>query len=500
MTHEVTRTLQIFRVVSPSLVFSVLLALSALEQLRGASQLSRNPPMPVGVSAADGSQRTSLTPELAPAPAVNFGAPALVLTGGGHPTSVAVGDLNGDGKVDAVVANTTVSSVGVLLGNGDGTFQPAVTYGTEPVGYPGGMVLSDLNNDGKLDILVLGSSTANVLLGNGDGTFQAIVASPIAGFFPDWAAVADVNGDHKPDLLVSGFGAGVSLLLGNGDGTFQSAVVISGAGGQIAVADLNGDHKPDLAVGYGGSLSVLLGNGDGTFQSAVAYDSGGFVSTVGFADMNGDGKLDLWVGSGSLGVLLGNGDGTFQPLVSHSFGIGVAFISVADVNADGALDAIGSDYRHRRVRVILGNGDGTFQPGEHFYSQGYLPEGTASADLNGDQKPDLLVANFGGYLSVLLNVKVGSQTAMTTSGSPSHAGESVTFTAMVTPKYGGVPNGDMMKFYDGPTLLSSVPLAEGSATYTTSSLSVKTHHMKAIYAGDGVFKSSIGKVTQIVDP
>ena len=499
MTRKNTRKTQIFRIVFLSSILIALLAITAFERARGASQLLRHPPILMGINSGLAAANGSQHPLLAPAPAVNFG-PPNIFSSGGRATSVAVGDLNGDGKVDAVVADTTNNSVAVLLGKGDGTFQPAVYYGTEAVPYPGGMVLSDLNNDGKLDILVLGSSTANVLLGNGDGTFQAIVASPIAGFTPDWAAVADVNGDHKPDLLVSGFGAGVSLLLGNGDGTFQSAVVISAPGGQVAVADVNGDHKPDLAVGYGGSLSVLLGNGDGTFQSPVAYDPGGLVSTLGFADMNGDGKLDLWVGSASLGVLLGNGDGTFQPVVNHSFGIGVAFISVADVNADGALDAIGSDYRHRKVRVILGNGDGTFQPGEHFNSLGSFPEGTASADLNGDQKPDLLVANYGGWMSVLLNVKVGSMTAMTTSGSPSHAGQPVTFTAMVTPKYGGVPNGEIIKFYDGMTLLGSVPLEAGTAAYTTSSLSVKTHNIKGIYAGDEVFKPSTGKVAQVVEP
>ena len=225
------------------------------------------------------------------------------------------------------------------------------------------------------------------------------------------------------------------------------------------------------------------------------------------SDLNGDGKPDLLAGNGSVAVLLGNGDGTFQAAVTYSFGETVSPIVVADVNADGAPDVIGDDSGHKAVRVILGNGDGTFQPAEKFGSGGIIPRGAASAYLNGDQKPDLLAVNYcfsrtncGGTLGVLINIKVPTKTGVTTSGSPSHAGQPVTFTATVTPKYGGVRNGELMKFYDGTTLLRSIALVGGSAAYTTSSLSVSTHTIKAIYVGDGVFKPSIGRVTQVVDP
>jgi hypothetical protein len=461
-------------------------------------------------------------PSLAPAPAVNFARAISYFTGGANALSVAVGDVNGDGKIDAVVANWGGScgqclegSVGVLLGKGDGTFQPAVAYGSGAY-LAWAVALSDLNNDGKLDIMVTScfdpvcgtGAAAGVLLGNGDGTFQtAVVYSagpPAPGLAPEWSAVADVNVDHKPDLLVSNVG-GVGLLLGNGDGTFQPPISVA-AGGPIAVADLNGDQKPDLVCGNG-DVKVLLGNGDGTFQPAVTYNSDGGAASVSISDVNGDGKPDLLAGNGSVAVLLGNGDGSFQAAVTYSFGETVSPIVVADVNADGAPDVIGDDWGHKAVRVILGNGDGTFQPAEKFGSGGIIPRGAASADLNGDQKPDLLAVNYcfsrtncGGTLGVLINIKVPTKTGVTTSGSPSHAGQPVTFTATVTPKYGGVRNGELMKFYDGTTLLSSIALVGGSASYTTSSLSVKTHTIKAIYVGDGIFKPSIGRVTQVVDP
>ena len=170
-------------------------------------------------------------------------------SGGTSTFSVAVADVNQDGKPDLIAANYGSNSVTVLLGNGDGTFQSAVTYGS------GGLesysvAVADVNRDGKPDILVAnncansdcGSGTVNgnigVLLGNGDGSFQPAAAYDSGGYTTTSVAVADVNGDDKPDLLVANLCASGSSNCPNG------AVV------------------------------VLLGNGDGTFQSAVSYDSG----------------------------------------------------------------------------------------------------------------------------------------------------------------------------------------------------------------------------------
>lgn len=384
----------------------------------------------------------SLAPTFAPAPPtpdVIYGEFVLYGSGGSSSESVAVADVNGDGKPDVVVANS--GNVGVLLGNGDGTFQTAVIYSTG--GDTSSVAVADVNGDGKPDIVVanFNTNTVAVLLGNGDGTFQAAVAYASGGDGASSVAVADVNGDGKLDVLVTNecitstncANGLVDVLLGNGDGTFQTAVSYSSGGSNaysVAVADVNGDGKPDLAVANlyptadcGSStnctVAVLLGNGDGTFKPAVTYASGGITSrSIAVADVNGDGKPDLLVANecitsancgfyespnGSVGVLLGNGDGTFQPAAAYSSGgYSSDAIAVADVNGDGKPDlVVGNECAgncgifESSVGVLLGNGDGTFQsPGIHTEGAHGIVS-VAVADVNGDGKPDIVVANNG---------------------------------------------------------------------------------------------------------
>jgi hypothetical protein len=223
---------------------------------------------------------------------VAFANPVVYSTSGWSPASVAIGDLNGDGKPDLVVANTCANTlkcgnisiqdcvgcdgtVAVLLGVGDGTFQSAVTY--DSGGYAAATVaIVDVNGDGKPDIVV-----AN----------QWVPPTP--------PSTAPCDGNHP---LPGSF----SVLLGNGDGTFQAAVAYPsvGIGGDaLAVADVNGDGKPDVVLGIqcsssicGGhsQLAVYLGNGDGTFRSPVIYDSGGYTDfSIAISDVNGDGHPDI---------------------------------------------------------------------------------------------------------------------------------------------------------------------------------------------------------------
>src|SRR5438034_911093 len=199
---------------------------------------------------------------------------------GSNPASVAAGDFNRDGVLDLATANYGSNNVSVLLGNGDGTFQPARTFAT--AGFnPVTVAVGDFNGDGRPDLAVTnGANTTSgavpgnlaVLLGNGDGTFQAARTIDV-GITPAFVAVRDVNGDGRPDLAVANFRSNdASVLLGNGDGTFQAPRNFDTGTGplSIAVGDVNSDGQADLAVANfdfnirgPNTVSVLLGNGDG---------------------------------------------------------------------------------------------------------------------------------------------------------------------------------------------------------------------------------------------
>ena len=456
-------------------------------------------------------------------------------SGGVLPQSVAVADLNGDGKPDLVVANGSSNSIGVLLGNGDGTFQRVATYGSGGVD-PQSVAIADVNGDGKPDLLVAncgptgssscGGSTLNgvvsVLLGSGDGTFQPAVSYDAGGRNANSVVVTDVNGDGKPDLVVGTFFFYVGVLLGNGDGTFQPVVTYLGQTNiaSVAVGDFNGDGKPDLVATTSGTAGVfvLLNNGDGTFSQVGEHYTGGEASWVAVADVNRDGKLDLVVANynggknvdGSVAVLLGNGDGTFQlPKVLDSGGHFPLAVAVTDVNRDGVPDIVvancssGLDLCNSNVKgsisVLLGGVDGTFQSARK-YPSSPIPFGLALADVNGDAWPDLAVAGYGG-VDLLLNTAGRSPTTLTmsTSGTPSFVGQPVTFTATVMSKYGAIPDGELVTFYDETTVLGTGATASGVATFTTSSLTGKAHTIKATYAGDAKFVPSSGSVKQVVN-
>jgi hypothetical protein len=340
---------------------------------------------------------------------------------GSGPDSAAVGDFNGDGKLDLAVANASSNNISIFLGNGDGSFQAAVNYAVGS--FPSSVVVGDFNGDGKLDLATANSADNNVsvLLGNGDGTFQTALTTPFVGTNPGSLAVGDVNNDGKLDLVVGSSGAtpgvnGVNILLGNGDGSFQPALQNDAGFGvdySVAVADFNHDGKLDLAVvNVGTGVSVLLGNGDGTFQPPVSYAAGPVPISLAVGDFDGDGKLDLSVSnipSGNTGpnvvsVLLGNGDGTFKPHVDYSVGSYATYtsfssVTLGDFNGDGQLDlAVANQGSSNSASILLGNGDGTFQSAVNY------PGGTsvmAAGDFNGDGRLDLAILGAQG-VSLLL--------------------------------------------------------------------------------------------------
>jgi hypothetical protein len=488
--------------------------------------------------------------------------PAVTYDSGGYiAQSIRIADLNGDGKPDIVVANwwdtNNIGDVSVLIGNGDGTFQPAVTY--ETGGAPNySLVVADVNGDGKLDLIVSscaasaslcgsGEGVVSVLLGNGDGTFRYALSYGSGAAVGAHVAVADVNGDGKLDLIVTNYqgesnGDGtVAVLLGKGDGTFQSPVLYdSGAPGAnaVTVADVNGDGMLDLLVANGcfsnctggqeslTVLSVLPGNGDGTFRPAAIYMTGAKTSGwISAADINGDGVLDavlsslnLGSASGIVSILLGAGGGTFEPAVTYdSGGYAAPELALADLRADGLLDIVVENCGPVGgcgtgvIGVLPGRGDGTFNPLVPFSSGAYNATSIAVADLNGDGRPDLVAANqcapngcTTGSLAVLLNSsgsthcadKCSTSTTLVSSPNPSISGQSITFTATVTSTGGNPPNGETVTFHNGLNVLGTSTLTGGVAALTTSKLGSGMHTISAAYLGDANFTASTSPVLQ----
>jgi uncharacterized repeat protein (TIGR01451 family) len=270
--------------------------------------------------------------------------------------------LNADGDPDVVVTNINSNNVSVLLGDGHGGLGAPMTFstGTSRDLAPSSVAIGDLNGDGKPDLAVANQNafSASALLGDGTGSFGPATEYPITGpFSPSSVKITDLNGDGEADLIVgdSNYGGLVAVLLGDGTGSFGPATIYSSGVNNVeslAVADLNGDSHPDLVIGAGSaSVTVMLGDGTGGFGLPTSYPlAGGFGVTFGVAvaDLNGDGSADLLAtgGNSNVSVWLGDGTGSFGPSTLYSLGGGSSPSSLAtgDFNGDLRPDIVGADY------------------------------------------------------------------------------------------------------------------------------------------------------------
>jgi hypothetical protein len=349
-----------------------------------------------------------------------FAAPVVYQTGyGTNPVSVAVSGLKGNGIKDLVVANsgspgglgtTDFASIGLFAGNGDGTFQNQATFSNGNMGATLGAVEADVNGDGKPDLIVTSLGFQN-----------------------------PITNTNNPQL---------SVFLGNGDGTFVDSVDYANPSGLsgIVVADLTGNGQSDI-VGVSASdssVGVLLGNGNATFGKLAEYSLGTTPGAVAVADLAGNGIADLVVASpnGSVNVLLGNGDGTFKAPVSYAVSAGADVIAIANLTGNGTPDLIvgnSTDPSHA-ISVLLGNGDGTFKaPMVTPFTPGPAgPTSIAVADLTGNGTPDLVLATPGIVLPDSAEVVNGSIVVLLGNGDGTF-GHQVSFDAedssMATPRF-----------------------------------------------------------------
>jgi hypothetical protein len=341
------------------------------------------------------------------------------------------------------------------------------------------------------------------MLGNANGTFQPAVTYSSGGSYNSIPVVADLNGDHKLDLVVPNSYCNlpksvgcIAVVLGNGDGTLQPPVIYGANSGLMwaAVADFNGDGIPDVAfvVQHTAAMStyvgMLVGNGDGTFQPTQEFDTGGFDSTwVAAVDLNGDGRPDLLVenpntGSDfSLGVLINS---TFQSSTTTTltsslnpsvYGQSVTFTATVKSSAGTPPGT---------VQILYGStvvGTGTLASGKASIPVSSLPAGSDSVTasyLGGGG----FASSTSGPLTEVVN-KAATSTTVTSSLNPGGIGQPITYTATVTSQYGGAATGSVT-FTSNSQTLGTASLSGNTASLTTSFSSSGTYIITAKYSGD----------------
>jgi hypothetical protein len=339
----------------------------------------------------------------------------------GRAECIAMADFDQDGYADVAAPRDDLGQVIALAGRGDGTFYyPALYFATGMGAH--GIAVGDVNGDGRLDVV-----TADMGTGGGDGTMTVLIGGAprtcdrtdyASGVSPSDVVAADFDGDGRSDLAVANEDQTLSVFIGKGDGTFKDYVryPIGTLSQGLASADFNGDGRPDIVVSNytESTLLLFINRGDGTFGASRTLPVGPHPRFVVAVDLNGDGRPDLATANyndaiydGSISVMINQGNAQFSAPTQIPAGLGPYQIRAAKLDADDNFDLIVNNYDGQSVSIYLNHGDGTFQP-EQRYAVGW-GLATAVADFDHDGDNDLAVCNFQeNTVSILLNDGAGA--------------------------------------------------------------------------------------------
>jgi hypothetical protein len=337
-----------------------------------------------------------------------------------EPTCVIAADVNGDGFVDLVTANNGGNTLTILTNTGKGIFVLGanVIVGATGGSGPACVAAADLNGDGKLDLVCanefdgdfVSPGTLSVLTNAGGLRFiqKAVIT---VGDLPYWVAVADFNGDGKPDLVCANSGDTTLTVLTNaGNAVFvpSSTNMVGGSPFFVLAVDVNGDGLIDLVSAniYPDSVTVLTNNGSGSFALASTFAAGATPASIAAIDIHGAGLPDLIVadaGENLLTLLANQGAGHFEIFATVNIGSMPQSVVAADVNGDGFADLISANSSAKTVSVVTNGGLGRFSPC-FTTGAGNEPYCVAAADVNGDGRIDLICASLeDSTVTVLTN-------------------------------------------------------------------------------------------------
>jgi len=334
---------------------------------------------------------------------------------GACPATIAAADLDEDGTLDLLVANHHTHEFSVYAGDGSGSLEtrPGVPVTGQHDSHALSLAMGDFDEDGHIDAAT--SSFANneviVFLGKGDGSFGEYLPIPV-GRFSVRVASGDLDGDGHLDLASCNRDDGeISLLAGDGDGAFAAPRTLAAGKAPTAIeaADMDGDMHLDLvtADSVGKTVTLLLGDGTGAFPETTTIE--GFENT-GYAlpvDLDGNGVLDLAVAHGDRVSILGGkgsaGSGDFEARGDLVTGSNSLMVGAGDWNDDGRLDIVTANWRRGDVSLYLAEGTWGFAAPKDLPA-GEAPWGVLAADLDGDGRDDLVVTNeLENTMTVFLN-------------------------------------------------------------------------------------------------